>query len=38
MKCRDLSHEIVKEEVEGPVEAVEWKARMERSFERMDRR
>jgi hypothetical protein len=37
MKCRDLSHEIVKEEVEGAVEAVDWKATMERSFERMDK-
>lgn len=37
MKCQDLLHEIVKEEVEGVGEAVEWKGTMERSFERMDK-
>jgi protein phosphatase 2C len=37
MKCRDLLHEIVKEEVEGVGEAVEWKGTMERSFAQMDK-
>ncbi|KAG6665819.1 protein phosphatase 2C 37-like [Carya illinoinensis] len=36
-KCRDRLHDIMKEEVEGEEEAVEWKGTMERSFDRMDK-
>ncbi|KAL4600202.1 hypothetical protein ACB092_11G181100, partial [Castanea dentata] len=37
MKCKDRLHEIVKEEVEGKGEGVEWKVTMEKSFDRMDK-
>lgn len=35
-RCRDRLHEILKEQVEGAGEAVEWKGTLERSFELMD--
>ncbi|KAF3952451.1 hypothetical protein ACB098_06G154400 [Castanea mollissima] len=37
MKCKDRLHEMVKEEVEGKGEGVEWKVTMEKSFDRMDK-
>ncbi|XP_052175010.1 protein phosphatase 2C 37-like [Diospyros lotus] len=36
MKCKDRFHEIVRDEVEGGVDA-SWKEMMERSFSRMDK-
>ena len=34
--CKDRLHEIVKEEVEGARQNLEWKSMMEHSFARMD--
>ena len=34
--CKDRLHEIVKEELEGGRENLEWKSMMEHSFSRMD--